>query len=327
MISLRQIIGCWNRFFFEPISPASIAFYRIILGAILVANYLLMIPDVETWFSDKGSLSLATSRQVSGGAGFKIFPYLPAGDLWVWIYFWSITLAAVTFTLGLYTRVSSVVLFVLLLAMHHRNTVILNSGDSFIRVVMFFMMFTPSGAAYSLDRWRRVRAGKETGPPAAREPWAQRLIQIQLAALYFYAFVWKAMGPMWLDGTAVYYTSRLVEFWRFPVPYVYEHMWTIKLWTWGTLVVELALGVLVWIKELRYWVLLSGLLLHLGIDYSMNIPLFGPTMVAAYITFVEPEHLQNCLRSLKRRFSRAQAPAQPASRRRAASPAVASADK
>lgn len=295
MISFRQIIACWNRFFFEPIAPNAIAIYRIVLGCLMTANLLLMIPDVGAWFSDRGTVSIATARTVSGGSGFVILPYLPHTDGWVWAYFIVLLLFSVTFTLGFWTRTSAIVVFLLFVGLHHRNPVILNSGDSFMRIAMFFMIFAPAGAVYSLDRWWRVRKGREKGVPKPTEPWAQRLIQLQLAFLYFYAFVWKAMGPMWLEGTAVYYTSRLVEFWRFPVPYVYEHMWSIKLWSWGTLVVEFALGVLVWVKELRYWVLLSGVLLHLGIDYSMNIPLFGPIMVAAYITFVEPDHLQKCL--------------------------------
>jgi predicted DCC family thiol-disulfide oxidoreductase YuxK len=131
------------------------------------------------------------------------------------------------------------------------------------------------------------------------------LLQIQVAFLYFYAFVWKISGAMWLSGIAVYYTSRLAEFWRFPVPYVFEHIWTIKLWTWSTLLVELALGTLVWIKEFRYWVLLAGVLLHLGIDYTMNIPLFAYIMTGAYVTFVEPEHLQKAFEWFKAKFNRA----------------------
>ena len=127
-----------------------------------------------------------------------------------------------------------------------------------------------------------------------------RLIQVQLAFLYLYAFVWKAMGNMWLQGTAVYYTSRLVEYWRFPVPYVFEHMWSIHLWTWGTLGIELALGTLVWVKEFKYWVLLAGVLLHLCVGYSMNIPLFGLVMISAYVTFVEPADLERSLASLSR---------------------------
>jgi predicted DCC family thiol-disulfide oxidoreductase YuxK len=165
------------------------------------------------------------------------------------------------------------------------------------------MMFSQAGAALSLDRLLRIARGKESGPPTPRAPWAMRLIQIQLAFVYIFAFVWKAMGTMWLSGTAVYYTSRLAEFWRFPVPYIFEHVWTIKIWSWMTLLIELALGTLVWIKELRYWVLLAGVMLHLGIDYSMNIPLFGFIMMSAYVTFIEPADLERAFAWVRTRFN------------------------
>lgn len=302
MISLRDIVAGWNRFFFEPISPVPIAVFRIALGLVMITNYLLMFPDVDWWFYDRGTLPVETAKNVSGGIGVSLFRIWPAGNGWVWGFMGLSLGAAILFTLGLWTRVSSVLVFVTLVSLHHRNPVILNSGDSILRIATFFMMFAPSGAALSVDRWLRVRRGVESGPPKFQEPWAQRLIQCQIAFLYLHAFVWKAMGPMWLDGTAVYYTSRLVEFFRFPVPYVFEHLWTIKLWTWGTLVIEFALGVLIWIKELRYWVLLAGVMLHLGIDYSMNIPMFGPAMVATYITWVEADKMERAFAWMKGRL-------------------------
>lgn len=304
MISYKDIVRAWNRFFFEPISPVPVAIYRILLGLVLLMNHALLFPDVFEWFSDKGTLSFANAKRLSGGAGFNLFNWLPHSDAMVWTVFLVSCLAVLAMTLGLFTRTSTVIVYLTLITLHHRNALVLNSGDTFLRIATFFMMFAPAGAALSLDRLIRIARGKETGPPEARAPWAQRLLQCQLAFLYLYAFVWKAMGSMWLAGTAVYYTSRIAEFWRFPVPYVFEHMWTIKLWTWGTLLVELSLGTLVWVKEFRYWVLLAGVLLHIGIDYSMNIPLFGYTMVGVYILFVEPEHVQRAFNWFKGRFNR-----------------------
>jgi hypothetical protein len=147
-----------------------------------------------------------------------------------------------------------------------------------------------------VDRWLRVRRGIEPpGEPAPAAPWAQRLIQIQLAVAYLATVRWKLAGHTWVDGTAVYYATRLHEFARFPVPYVFDHLWTIKLMTWGTLAVELALGTLVWFRRLRYPVLLAGLLLHLGLEYSMNIQLFQWVMISAYVLFIEPRDLRRAM--------------------------------
>lgn len=311
MISLKDIIACWNRFFFEPESPLPIAVYRILLGLMVLANHALLLPDIHEWFSDRGTLSFATAKRVSGGGGLNLFDLLPHTDAAVWFMFTLSCLAAVTLLIGLFTRTSAVILFLTLVTLHHRNPIVLNSGDTFLRIATFFVIFSQAGAALSLDRLIRIARGRESGPPAPRAPWAMRMIQIQLACLYVYAFVWKALGTMWLSGTAVYYTSRLAEFWRFPVPYVFEHLWSIKVWSWATLVVELALGTLVWIKELRYWVLLSGVLLHLGIEYSMNIPLFAFIMISTYVTFVEPEHLQRFFAWCKARWNARSSTTQP----------------
>ena len=303
MISVKDIIRGWNRFFFEPESPLPIAVYRILLGMVVLANYALMLPDVDDWFGEQATVSFTTAGTMVGGSGINLFDWLPHSDVAVWAVFIVSCVAAAMVTVGLFTRTSSVVMFLTLVTLHHRNSIILNSGDTFLRAATFFLMFTHAGTALSLDRLIRIARGKEAGSPQPRAPWAMRLIQVQMAFLYFYAFVWKVLGVMWLSGTAVYYTSRLYDFWRFPVPYVFEHVWTIKIWSWTTLLVELALGTLIWIKELRYWVLLSGVLLHLGIEYSMNIPLFAAVMITAYVTFVEPAKLERVFAWLRGKFN------------------------
>jgi predicted DCC family thiol-disulfide oxidoreductase YuxK len=294
-VSIHDIRKAWDRFFFAPVSPGPMAIYRIVLGAVALANYLLLEPDLIVWFGPRGALPLETARIVSGGAGFSLFRLLPPTDGSVWFLFAVVCVSAFTLMIGLFSRVSAIVLFLTMVSFNHRDAVILNSGDSFLRIVTFFTIFSQCGAAYSVDRLIRIARGKESGPPSMAAPWAQRLIEVQVSYVYIYTFIWKAMGPMWLGGTALYYTSRLAEFWRFPVPYMLEHMWTIKFSTWGTLVVEFSLGVLVWIKEFRYWILAAGALLHFGIDYSMNIPLFAPIMVSSYLTFVDGEDLDKVL--------------------------------
>ena len=70
---------------------------------------------------------------------------------------------------------------------------------------------------------------------------------------------------------------------------------------------EFSLGVLVWIKEFRYYVLAAGLLFHLLIEYSLNIPMFEWDALSAYVLFMEPEDLARAwrrVRAVVRRQSR-----------------------
>jgi hypothetical protein len=74
-----------------------------------------------------------------------------------------------------------------------------------------------------------------------------------------------------------------------------------KLATWGTLVVEGALWTLVWIKEFRYWILAAAYFFHMGIEYSMNLPLFEGLMITTLIAFVDPKHVEFCVEYAKAR--------------------------
>jgi hypothetical protein len=74
-----------------------------------------------------------------------------------------------------------------------------------------------------------------------------------------------------------------------------------KIATWGTLVVEFSAGVLVWFRDLRYFVLLAVIGLHLGIEYSMNLPLFEWITMATLITFVDPVDLSRAWAWIRRR--------------------------
>ena len=45
------------------------------------------------------------------------------------------------------------------------------------------------------------------------------------------------------------------------------------------------------VRPLRYPLLVLGLLLHLGIEYSLNIPMFEWDVLTAYVLFIDPADL------------------------------------
>ncbi len=287
----------WERFFFAPVSPINIALYRILLGLVALNYGALLAPDLMEWFGPTGILPFESSRMIPGGGGWiNLFLVFNDSAASIVVIFTIFMMAAAFMTVGFLTRPSTCVVFVCLATFHHRNALIVNSSDAFMRLATFFLMFSQAGAALSVDRLLGLARGHQTGRPAPCAPWAMRMIQLQLSILYLSAFLWKSRGPLWIDGTALYYTARLPEFFRFPVPYVFEHMWTVRLCTWGAMAVELSMATAVWIKGVRYWVLAGGVLLHTGISYSMNIPQFSAVMVSAYILWVEPSDLARWFR-------------------------------
>lgn len=299
----RPLASAWDRFFHAPQPVEGIALFRILFGAMLLLNWAFLAPDVRAWFGERGSLTAATALSLTGPGRLDAFRLLPGSDGWTLAVFGALGLTSATLAAGFMTRTSAAVVFVGLASINHRNPVILNSADSLLRVLTFLLIFAPSGKAWSVDRWRALRRGDAPPEPQPEAPWAQRLIQIQVAILYLSTAWWKLLGNAWRDGTAVYYMSRLVEFERFSVPLLFDDMRFIRVITWGSLATELAIGTLVWFPWFRYPVLLAGALLHLGVEFTMNIPVFQWLMLACLTTFIPPVDVAAAARRLRARLT------------------------
>jgi len=61
------------------------------------------------------------------------------------------------------------------------------------------------------------------------------------------------------------------------------------------------LGILIWVKDLRYILLALGLLFHLSLEYSLNIPMFQWDILSAYILFVDPADITRAWDWIRRR--------------------------
>lgn len=290
-MSLRSLAAAWNRFFFAPQSPVPIALFRVLYGLLVIADLLLLRPDWLTWYGSHAWVSRSTMHAMESGTRINLFAILPPGDIWVGALFSVFLGSAVLLTFGLLTRASSIGVFLCLVSIQQRNLFILNPGDGFLRVAGFFLMFAPAGAALSIDRLIRIRTGREGPEIPPKPPWAQRMIQFEMAILYFSTFWWKSLGAEWVNGTALFYVYHLDEFRRFPLPAWVMLPAMVRLGTWVTLAVEFSLGTLVWFKELRYWVLSLGVVLHLVLEYSLNIPLFQWVILSSYVLFIDPADL------------------------------------
>lgn len=297
---MRNFRAAWNRFFFEPLSPEPIAIYRIFYGLLSLQFAWLIYPDLLVWFGKRGIITMETVYTLSRAHGLNILNFAPDNDAWLLTVFWVFVMGSIFVTVGFATRFSAILMFVGYISLHHRNPYLLNGGDNYVRLVALYIIFSQAGRTFSVDSWL---AKKFRRPPSFDGgPWAQRMIQIQLCILYAAATLFKLTGPAWQNGTAVWYSSHLLEFRRFPVPYLYDHMWTINLLTYATLVIEFSMFTLVWVPRWRYYILAVTAALHLTIDYSMNIPQFQYFMLSSYILFIEPEHLKIAWQWLKKTF-------------------------
>lgn len=285
-MTTKIIAKAVDDFFFKPQPVNSVALMRILFGVILMIHWFSIWSHLEVFWGPEGLLSLPHSIARTAEYRVNLFSFFPADPRVGQLLALAHLAGAFGMVFGFFTRTSIAVAFFTLLSFHNRNYLILNSSDVILRNLVFFLFFTPCGELYSVDAWIRRARGLVTGAVPERAPWALRLVQLQFCTVYVATVLYKMKGGAWADGTAIYIATRLDEFVRVPLGLL-NNMMAIKFLTWSTLVVEFALGTVVWIKDLRYLILLAGVGLHLGIEVTMNIPLFEWIMIAGMVSMID----------------------------------------
>lgn len=285
----RQTLVAWSHFWFDPISPVALGLFRILYGVALLLFVALLKPEIFTWFSDHGMMRPASADKFWGTTPhwslLLWYPQRPA----VALFFAGFTVAVILLTIGLWTRTSTLLVLLGLISLGHRNPLVLNGTDIVLRVMAVYLVLAPAGAALSVDRLRAIARGRAGAQSPLVPAWTVRLMQLQVSLIYASTVLLKLKGQAWSSGIAVYYTSRLEEFHRFPVPFLAHSLLLVNIATYLTLAVELSVAFLIWIPALRKVVLISGLMLHAGIEYSMNVPQFEYVMLATFVLFCDVE--------------------------------------
>ncbi len=236
-----------QRFSFEPRTTAPMTLLRVGWGAVMVAWTLSLLADVDP-FLTTGALRYDRPE--------------PAGS-WNpldWISWSGAPLAAcllllgaaVATMVGYRTRLSTVIAVVCLISIERTNTTILNSGDLFLRQIGIALALSPCGLLWSIDARRR---GPSDPSARWRAPWAQRLLQLEVAVGYLLSAWAKIRGATWQDGSALARALRIEDLQRIAVPEWFFHSGPLSALTWATLVFEGSFILLVWNRRLRPWVL------------------------------------------------------------------------
>jgi hypothetical protein len=187
----RGIVQAWNRFWFTPDQPHTLALIRILGGAMLFYTHLVWTIDLEAFLGPHAWLTrdaVALMNQTREGRIY-VWSYLAWTDSPVIL--WPLHLAALVvlamLTLGLFTRVTSILAFVITLSYCHRLTGSLFGLDQVNAFVATYLMIGSCGAVWSLDRWRAVRRGDVASPQASTGTnVAIRLLQVHMCVIYLF---------------------------------------------------------------------------------------------------------------------------------------------
>lgn len=281
---MMRLAAGWERFWFRPQPTSTLALVRIAVGGLALAWALSLGPDlINLYAPDGGVVRTTTAAKAAGGWD----PLGMLGSTGVVVAYVALLLAAAALILGYHSRLAALIVFLALLAFARRNPFVLNDGDALLRLLALYLVLAPAGASLSVDRLRVAPDAFWEFP--ARAPWALRLIQIQLCAIYLSTVWQRALGEHWTDGTAVSYILRLEELQRLSVPAgLRESALFAGAATIGVLALELALPLALWFQRTRPWAIGAAVVLHASIEYALRVGFFSLVVMACLLAFVSP---------------------------------------
>lgn len=285
----------WDRFWFRPQSTAAISLYRIAFGILLLIYALAYLPvELPIFWGPRRAISQNTVSLWWHYPMVDLLLFWPRTEAWMTVWHAVFIAASVALTVGFLTRASAFFVWLWLLSMHHDTFMYANGGDVLMRLSAFYLIFSYAGAKYSVDArlFAKTQRDLQTGSADEKPPWAQRLLQLQLSAIYFQCFWTKLFGKVWLDGSAVYYILKMDHYKHAELGFISSNFWICQMLSYFTLATEFSLFTFIWFKKTRKFALLLGLIFHLGIDISMNLPMFEYFFVAIYLLFLDDEDFQ-----------------------------------
>ncbi len=285
----------WTRFWHVPVRAESLGLFRILLGVALLTDQLFqLLPNLDEFFGPHGiaPAGLHDDYMVKYGR-WTIWFFNHDDPAVVYPLFAAWVCVTVLWTLGLYTRLMNVAVWLLTMCFINRNVNILNGGDDTMQVGVFLLMLAPCGKALSLDAWLARRRGKIGPGPVYVPAWSQRVIQIQLCLIYLTTGLvklkgngWGTFQGTWWDGTSIhnvlnYVTMTRWSFAQLPLPF-----WLTRTMSYVSVWWEILFTPLVLFRRTRPWALWFGVLFHLGIWFTIEVGWFSFYTIAYYGAWV-----------------------------------------
>lgn len=284
----------WNEFWYNPSDPLTLGVMRFACGVVslvAVATYGL---DLDRFFGAEGIFSPSMVNSLMETDAFR-FSYLDglSGNALATAHWGGIAILAL-YTLGVMTRITSVLALVVVLAYFQRAPMITAHFESLLPAIMFYLCLGPAGRYFSVDAWLRKDQPKfdaATGRPTAAATWTAtiplRLIQIHLAVAVLMMGLGKLQWYVWWEGTAVWWMALNTDSAIVNFTYLANYPFLVNFLTHALLVFELAFPVLVW-KDLfrplmigiawNIWPLIAGL---------TGLVTFVAVMMIASVAFVQ----------------------------------------
>lgn len=185
----------------------SLALFRMGLGLVILGDLISRAFDLKAFYTGEGVLprvlllekasswpaSPPSLNLLSDSVTFQAFLFLLTGFF------------ALALIVGFRTRFATFACWVLMTSLQVRNPLIRQAGDVLLQLYLFWSLFLPLGACWSLDQ--TLAPSRHNRPSRVLSGGTVALL-LQVCFVYWFASLNKT-GDAWRDGSALYYVFNL----------------------------------------------------------------------------------------------------------------------
>ncbi len=314
----QQVAGCcefgrqWDLFWFSPRLPHTLAIIRIATGFLMAYSHLIWCLRLSDFMGPNALITKELSRRLHQDDFAWSYLWYIDSMPFLWIHQIVAIVVCLAFGLGLLTRLTVPLGWLMTLMVCHRMTGFLFGFDQVIMMLSMYLMLAPCGSVWSIDSWLNERlVGTTTSDKSQSTPqvnsqrsilqWllpsahpssmttvATRLIQLHLCVVYLFGGISKLRGEMWWDGSAMWFSAVAYEYQSLDLTWIGNFPLLAATVTHATLFWEVFYVAAVWPKWTRPLVLMMAVMVHGGIALFLGMITFGFMMIVANFAFVEP---------------------------------------
>jgi vitamin K-dependent gamma-carboxylase len=282
---MTRRVQAWVAHLTAPVDGASLAVFRIVFGTMVAwdAGRYLYFGWVTEYYVEP------TIHFTYYGFGF-VRPWPGWG---MYAHFWVLGAVALMAALGLFYRVTSVLLFLAYAYVFLLEESVYMNHHYLMTLVAFLLMWMPAERAFSLDRLRKPNL------PATVPFWCVGILRFQLFVVYFYGAIAK-LNPDWLAGEPMY---SLIVNRAEDVPQI-AHRFPPALLAYAIayagILIDAVVPVLLVIPRTVPYGFAIALVFHLLNEIFLHIGVFSYLMSGAVTIFFAPDWPRRLWRRLKK---------------------------
>jgi hypothetical protein len=290
----------WDQFWFTPADPTLLAVIRILTGLMLVYTHAVWGLALDDFFGRKSWLSPDLVHALQAPQYTYSFWWLVPHQA-IWYAYAASMIIFILFTIGLWTRVTSVLALAAAISYVNRVPGSLFGLDQINIMLTLYLAVGSSGEVLSVDRWLYCRRNRDNanGPePSVSANLGQRLIQVHMAVIYLFAGLSKLQGPSWWNGEAMWRAFANLEYQSTDMTWMAWHPFLVNAFTHFTILWEISFCVLIWHRLTRPLVLIGAIATHIGIGACLGMWTFGLIMLVGNAAFLPNDMVRRIVAAL-----------------------------